>query len=363
MLVARSVSADGLSHENEEGLRIRIRTVSFSATNGMSEPLVNDRIGPRRGPGRGPGRVLLPLLLLPALLSGCRERQNVATTEDTALEIKAEISKPRSALVVASYDGRITALPAEGTRVNEGELLTTLDNPAVQRDLAYSRTLVALAERRVQLATTTRRPEAPDAGVAERIRVAEAIVEHRKERLQRLETLYATKDVTRDELQNARLELAAATRDLNAERRMMSTPQAQAADPTLLRLDLDRARAEAAVIADRQTHLQVLAPIGGVVTRVVAGPGTNVYARDPILEISDLATLEVRGTVSPELLRYVKPGMIVDVRIFSVPPRRFRTPIRSVIPPADANGAAITVAVPNPDGVLQPGTAATITVR
>jgi multidrug resistance efflux pump len=357
--VARFVSRDRLSRENEEELRIRIRTVAFSATNGMNEPLVSDRTGPRRGSGQ----VLLPLLLLPALLFGCRERQNVATAEDTALEIKAEISKPRSALVVASNDGRVTALPAEGSVVKAGELLTTLENPGVQRDLAYSRTLVALAERRVQLASTPRRPEAPDAGGAERIRVAEAIVAHRKERLQRLETLYATRDVTRDELQNARLELAAATRDLNAERRLMSSPQAQAADPTLLRLDLDRARAEAAVVADRQTHLQVIAPIGGIVTRVVAGPGSSVYARDPILEISDLSTLEVRGTVSPELLRYVKTGMAVDVKIFSVPPRRFRAPIRSVLPPADASGAAITVAVPNPDGMLQPGTAATITVR
>ncbi|HEX7807581.1 MAG TPA: efflux RND transporter periplasmic adaptor subunit, partial [Thermoanaerobaculia bacterium] len=174
-----------------------------------------------------------------------------------------------------------------------------------------------------------------------------------------------TRDITNDELETARLEYAAARRDLNAERKSLESSQvaAQAIDPALMKLDVDRARAELAVIEDRERQLRVLAPIAGIVTRIQAAPGDSIYPRDPLLEITDASTVEVRGAIAPELLRHVRPGLPVEVKVFTVPPRRFQAQIKTVVPPAAGSGATISVPISNPDGVLQPGTTAIITVR
>lgn len=304
--------------------------------------------------------------------TACRERQEAVAAETPRLEIKAEVAKPQSATVVAPYDGRIAELRvAEGTRVNAGDELLTITNPTVERDLAYARAQVAVAEYRLRNAQSPRRAApktsaAPDPQREERIRAAEEIVRGRKARLDRYEFLFKSHDITADELENARLEYAAAQRDLANERAATQSAAADPAtsgDPALLRLDLEKARAEAAVIEDRQRQLRVIAPMTGVVTRLLAQKGESIFPRDPILEITDAMNVEVRGSIAPELQRHVKAGTQVEVKVFTVPPRRFTTTIRNVIPPADAGGATIVVPLSNPDGVLQPGTPATIMVR
>ncbi|HEV8657289.1 MAG TPA: hypothetical protein VGS96_01565, partial [Thermoanaerobaculia bacterium] len=67
------------------------------------------------------------------------------------------------------------------------------------------------------------------------------------------------------------------------------------------------------------------------------------------------------------LLRYVKPGMRVEVKVFSVPPRNFVDEIEYVIPvqgaASESRAAAVVVSIPNPDGSLQPNTEALLTLR
>ncbi|HEX7830763.1 MAG TPA: efflux RND transporter periplasmic adaptor subunit [Thermoanaerobaculia bacterium] len=300
------------------------------------------------------------------LLGSCRERPEAVAAEVPALEIKAEVTRPRMAAVVAPYDGRIESVSvAEGGAVKAGDVVAVIANPTVQRDLAYSRAQLALAEYRLRLAQKPAQRATPNDDAKERVRVAQAIVDHRKSRLDRYEKLFVTRDITNDELETARLEYAAARRDLNAERKSLESSQvaAQAIDPALMKLDVDRARAELAVIEDRERQLRVLAPIAGIVTRIQAAPGDSIYPRDPLLEITDASTVEVRGAIAPELLRHVRPGLPVEVKVFTVPPRRFQAQIKTVVPPAAGGGATISVPISNPDGVLQPGTTAIITVR
>lgn len=301
-----------------------------------------------------------------ALLVSCRAREESLAAEPPRLEIKAEVARPATAAVVAPYDGRIgTLLVPQGTRVAAGAVVMTIANPTVERDLAYSKAQLALAEYRLRNAgRPVRSAPSPAQNNADRIRAAEEIARSRKSRLDRYEGLFRTRDITADELENARMEYAAAMRDLAAERSVRRTVEvAQPGDPALLQLDVEKARAELGVIEDRQRLLSVTAPIAGVVTRVLVQPGQTIFPRDPLFEVSDAATLDVRGAIAPELARHVRAGMAAEVKIFTVPPRRFNTTITHVVPAADAAGAAVVVSVSNPDGVLQPGTPATITVR
>ena len=99
----------------------------------------------------------------------------------------------------------------------------------------------------------------------------------------------------------------------------------------------------------------------GVVTRVAVRLGESIFPRDPIVQIANTTNVEVRGLIAPELTRYARAGMPVEVKIFTVPPRRFTVPIKNVLP--GNGGATLVVEVPNPDGVLQEGQTAVVTVK
>jgi membrane fusion protein (multidrug efflux system) len=244
--------------------------------------------------------------------------------------------------------------------VQPGAIIATLRNATVERDLAYARAQTAVAEERLRVARrgvvqTIVRGEAKA-----REEAAAEIFRNREAKRNRYRQLYQTRDVSKEELENAENEYAAALRDLLAERDRAQV-ELPRTDTGLLQLELEKARTELALIDDRRSMLNIAAPIGGVVTRVHARAGDNVYVRDPIVEIANNTTAIVRGQIAPELMRHVRPGMPMEVKVFTVPPRRFTVPVRAVIP--GSGGAVIAFELPNPDGVLQAGQQALITVK
>ncbi len=293
------------------------------------------------------------------LVVRCGRDRDVAAAHTPELEVRGSVANVRTAVAIASVDGRIARVSVrEGVIVKAGDVVATLVNPAVDRDLAFARAQLAVAERRLGEA---RKPvRAPAVDNAERIRLSAEILANRKARRDRYRELFKTQDVSREELENAENEHAAALRDWLAERERAVATVVQA-DRGILELELEKARAEEAFATERKSQLDVKAPIGGTVTRIAARAGESVFPRDPIVEIADTSKVEVRGAIAPELLRYVRAGMPVEVKIFTVPPRRFRVPIRSIVPGND--GASLLVQLPNPDGVLQPGQTAVITVK
>jgi hypothetical protein len=49
--------------------------------------------------------------------------------------------------------------------------------------------------------------------------------------------------------------------------------------------------------------------------------------------------------------------------VLTIPPHRFREPIARVIAAGSEGGPAIVINVPNPDRMMQPGTAAVVTLQ
>lgn len=277
------------------------------------------------------------------------------------VEIRAQVASAQTATAIATVDGKIATINvAEGASVQPGQLVATLTNASVDRDLAYARAQVAVAEQRLREA---RRPIATslilgDAGARER--ASAEILKNRETKRDRYRELYKNRDIAKEELENAENEYAAALRDWLAERERASIKVVQT-DTSLLQLELERAKAEYAFVTERKGLLRVVAPIGGIVTRVHTRTGESVFVRDPVVEIANNATVDVRGQIAPELVRYVRAGMPVEVKVFTVPPRKFNVPVKAVVPaPA---GATIVVDLPNPDAVLQAGQQAVITVK
>ena len=295
------------------------------------------------------------------LIAACDDERSAVAADTPKVEIRAQVANAQTATAIAAVDGRVATIDVnEGATVQPGQLVATLTNASIDRDLAQARAQVVLAEHRLRDA---RKPIATslilgDAGARER--ASAEILKNRETKRDRYRELFKTHDVSKEELENAENEYAAALRDWLGERERASMKVVQT-DTSLLQLELEKAKADEAYIRERKALLRVLAPIGGVVTRVHARPGESIFTRDPVVEISNNATMEVRGAIAPELVRYVRGGMPVEVKVFTVPPRRFTMPVKAIVP--GGTGATIVVDLPNPDAVLQAGQQAVITVK
>jgi multidrug resistance efflux pump len=296
-----------------------------------------------------------------ALLVRCGEKPDAAAAETPQLEVRAAVAPVQTANAISSVDGRISSLLVqEGQPVTAGATVATLTNAGVDRDIAYARAQVAVAEQRLRDA---RRPVAQklilgDAGARER--ASAEILRNAESKRDRYRQLFATHDISRQELEDAESGYAAALRDWLVERERASQKVIET-DNSILRLELERARADLVFATERRAQLDVKAPITGVVTRVPVRVGESIFPRDPIVEIANNTRVEVRGVIASELTRYVRAGMRVETKVFTVPPRRFTVPIKNVLP--GNGGATIVIELPNPDGVLQEGQTAVVTVK
>lgn len=312
---------------------------------------------------------VLAFTALAVLPLACRNSERAAAEDPPRIEIKAAVAPFDAVTVSSPIEGTIAELKvAEGTVVKPGDLVATLTNPAVERDLAYARTAVLAAESRLRHRSSAPRATAPPRSNADRERVAPDIVRQKQQRLDRLRKLLETGDVARQEVENAEAEVAVATRDWEAEReRSQPQPAPVAASPAenvaLLEAELERAKADVTFAEHRKAQLAIKAPAGGTISHLRVAAGADVYVRDPIADIVDGGAARVQAQLAPELLRFVQQGRPVDVRLMTIPPRRFREPIARVIPPGGDGGSAIVVNIPNPDRMLQPGTPAVITIQ
>lgn len=304
-------------------------------------------------------RVLLLAIAAVLSLFSCRDRTANAAAEAPKIEVKAQVAPIDTYPVAAPFDGRIENIIAgEGSPVNVGDVVMVLTNPSVERDLAYARAQVAAAEWKLR---------ALDAPVRQAPRndwenTALDILRQKEKKLERYQALLASGDVSAQEVQDVGVEVAVARRDWMAERdRRATAPERH--DPALLRMELERAHADVSVAEDRKAQLTLLAPASGIVSRVLVKKGDRIFPRDPLLEVSNASSVRVVAQVAPELIRYIRPGQLVDVQVLTIPPHRFRERVAQVIPAGSAGGPAVIVNVPNPERMLQPGTPAVIAVR
>ncbi|HEX7150919.1 MAG TPA: efflux RND transporter periplasmic adaptor subunit [Thermoanaerobaculia bacterium] len=293
----------------------------------------------------------------------CRESEPAAAADPPRIEVKATVAPFEGVTIQSPIEGTILELTtSEGALVKQGDVLATLTNPAVERELAYARAAVIAAEHRLRSVSAP--PRAAPRTSPERERTAAALVRARQQRLDRLRALLATGDVAKQDVENAEAELSVALRELDAEReRGVAPAAAPAANRELLEAEAERARADHSFAEHRKAQLVIKAPATGTITRLRVAAGATIYTRDPIAEIVDSTTARVQAQLAPELLRFVRAGRPVDVKLMTIPPRRFREPIARVIPPGAEGGSAIVVNVPNPDRMLQPGTPAVITIQ
>ena len=235
----------------------------------------------------------------------------------SVLDASGYIVARRMATVSAKVTGKVREiLIEEGMRVEEGQVMATLDpiDADAQRALASSQ----LAAARSQIA-----------GAQAQLKEAEA-------NAARLSTLVAQKLVSR-----AQYDQAVASRD--ALRAQLATAQrnAQVAQDSLR------------IASNGVDNTIVRAPFAGVVIAKAAQPGEIVsplsagggYTRTGIGTIVDMDSLEVEVDVGEAYIGRVKPKMPVEATLNSYPDWKIPAEVIAIIPTADRGKATVKVRV------------------
>jgi len=262
---------------------------------------------------------IVALSILIAAFTGCAKRQEDAELAAPVPDVtvtkveRAPISQNlivsgnlgalpnRDAKVAALVPGRISrVLVIEADRVQEGQALAEIDS-----------TLLHEQERQAE------------AAVAQ----AQASVENSKLAAQREEGLLARGVSSRKEVEDARTQLAVNAAALHQAEAGLATANAQ----------LSRAT--------------VRAPFAGVVVKRFVGAGEQVdgSAAQPIIEVAQIDTLELIGTVPASRLGEIKVGEAFSFETNAVPGGRFTARVTSVFPAVDpaTNNGTVRIRVEN----------------
>jgi len=229
----------------------------------------------------------------------------------SSLVVNGNLSGPpnRDAKISALVSGRISKLlVSEGDAVKAGQVLAELDNSPLRDQ-----------ERQAEAAVAQARASAENARLAAK----------------RNEGLLQRGIAARKEVEDAQTQLAVNEAALR---------QAEAA--------LSAARTQVG-------RAQVRAPFAGVVVRRFLGVGDQVdgTAALPIVEVANIDTLEMLGTVPASRLNELRPGKSFTFQTDSAPGVTFKATVVAVLPAVDpaTNNGTVRIRIANPKHLLKVG--------
>jgi RND family efflux transporter MFP subunit len=250
---------------------------------------------------------------------GSRERFIEATGTVRAVTI---------APVAAQVMGRITSLPvAEGSRVEKGALLATIDDTQVRAQLAAAGALVTEAE----------------AGLMEvggAIAQAEASKSLAEKTYERFRMLHEEKVVTPQEFDEVEVKRTVAIKDY--ERALDKRAQVAA--------KIAQAKAQEDAARAMLSYTRVTAPFPGVVTGKKADVGSMAAPGVPILVLEDTRRYRIEASVPEAYLGVLKVGSRVRVVLGTPPGNETPGTISEVVPQVDTGSRTFTAKVDLPEG-------------
>jgi len=289
--------------------------------------------GQRKGSkaGKRIGIVLLALVLLAGIAAvAAYALRNTKPTVDVTTASKAEVggrqallnasgyvTPRRRATIAAKITGRVTSVHFdEGTHVAEGQLLATLDDSDVQRQLDSAK-----ADR-----------DTSQAAIADyQVQLRNAEIE-----LVRAQKLQAAGVQTQEALDNAvtaadslKAKIALAKQQVLGSVARIAEAQ-QAVDNTIIRAPF------AGIVVSKD------AQVGEIISPVSAGGG---FTRTGIATIVDMNSNEIEVDVNESYIARVVPDQQVTAVLDAYPDWRIPCKVRTVIPTADRQKATVKVRI------------------
>ena len=280
------------------------------------------------------------------------------TLEDVEVNISAKVPGQIQSLLVD-----------EGSRVKAGDTLAILDHATVDIQLTEAIAGVNLADAQYQLLVNGARKE--DLRLAEEsLRQTGATLKAAKDDYVRTKALYATKSVTKKELDDAesRYTIASAA-NASAEQNLAKLRRfARPEDLAAAHARLDQAKASANLLRKQISDAHIISPVAGTVTHKPVEAGELVGVGTVIATVSQLETLNLMIYVSDTDLGKVKLGQSADLVIDTYPDKTFPAKVIYISPIAEFTPKnvqtkedrtklvfGVKLEVPNASGILKGG--------
>jgi len=262
------------------------------------------------------------------LLRGVEVVEAGGGSREGFIEAAGTVRAETIASVAAQVMGRITSLPvAEGSRVEKGALLATIDDTQIQAQLSAAGALVTEAE----------------AGLMEvegAIAQAEASKSLAEKTYERFRILHEEKVVTTQEFDEVEVKRTVAVKDY--ERALDKRAQVVA--------KITQAKAQEDAARAMLSYTRVTAPFPGVVTGKKADVGSMAAPGVPILVLEDTRRYRIEASVPEAYLGVLKVGSRVQVVLGTPPGKEIPGTISEVVPQVDPESRTFTAKVDLPGG-------------
>jgi len=291
-------------------------------------------------------RVLLLAAVAAGLMVGCGEKgEHGASAERhlvTGVEVVTVGSVPREriaevvgtvraqkiAAVASQVMGRVTSLRvSEGTRVERGAVLATIDDTAIRAQLAAAEAMVAEAE-------------AGGEEVLQAIAQAEAGKVLAEKTYERFRMLHEQKVVTPQEFDEVEVRRTVAVKEY--ERAL--NRQAQLAAKTA------RAKAQADAARAMLSYTLVTAPFAGIVTEKKVDAGSMALPGVPIVVLEETGRYRIEASVPETYFGTLKVGSRVRMVLDGGSGEEMAGSVSEVVPTVDPASRTFTVKVDLPRG-------------
>lgn len=234
--------------------------------------------------------------------------------------------------IAARVDGRVASRPAErGADVAAGDVLVTIDNPELLRQLDTARAAEAVAKAELDRILAGTRPEVVAARRAA-VAAAEAEAVLQQKVFDRTSTLTARDVASIQKLDEATAALDVANRQLAQAR--LSLDEAVAGytpeEREVAEASLDKAAAAIVTLQAQADELTVKAPAAGQVYQVGVEVGEYVSPGVPLLSLVDLGDVWLRFELREDLLAKVQVGDRLHLRLPALGDRTIEAEVRSV---------------------------------
>ncbi|MGE4071755.1 MAG: efflux RND transporter periplasmic adaptor subunit [Lysobacterales bacterium] len=259
--------------------------------------------------GRAPAAISVKTALVQAA--------SAAPVSSSVLDASGYVVARRQATVSSKVTGKVeTVLIEEGMRVEEGQILATLDDTQQSAQLALSQ--AQLSSARSQLAEI------------------EASLRQAQADYQRQQEIYARKLGTAAQLDAARAAAETLSARLASQRRQIKVAEESLA---LSQVSMD--------------DTVVRAPFAGVIIAKAAQPGEMIspisagggFTRTGIGTVVDMDSLEVEVDVNEAFIGRVQDGMPIEATLNAYPDWKIPGDVIAVIPAADRTKATVRVRV------------------
>ncbi len=296
------------------------------------------------------------------------------------LDVSGTIVSAQEAEVTSKIPGKVAAVRvSEGARVGRGQVLVQLETAELAAQVAQAaqgvrqaRAAYEVAAARLRAVMAGPRPQ-ERAQVNNAVAQAEANLRSAESNVVRMQQLYETGAVSRQQLEAAILQRDVAKSQLDSARQQASLV-ASGARPEEIQMARAQVAQAAAGVAGAQAMLTlagvqysnatVRAPFAGRIARIHVAVGEFVAPGIAVVTEYDDRRLDLEAKVGERELAQIRPGGAVTVRAEADPAAVVRGIVQLVQPTAEtaSRTAIVRIRLLNPPVAALPGTSARATL-